>query len=422
MLDGQGIKVDYLARVEGQGALDIAVNRDSVDVKLRIFEPPRFFEAFLAGRSYDEVHELTSRICGICPVAHQMTSLRAVENALGIDASRQTRDLRKLLALSAIMNSHVLSLLMLSAPDYFGQGGVFSLREKKPGLVKRALKLKKLANDIGDVVGGRAVHPVYAVVNGFTRVPSRPQIEGLRARLRQATGEVAQTARLFGGLEHPAISGSEEQLAISHKDEYAVNEGVIRTTGGLSAPESKYRDIVSEEQIPYSYAKGSTLGGARTFLVGPLARVNLNFGRLSDNARAIAGEMGFSPPRYSPFDSLFARALEVVHCVDESIGLMDGLPFVQESPVHAFPRGGPRAGVALTEAPRGTLFHSFRFDRNGLVEYADIVTPTDHNVKNIERDLKELVGRYRDMPLDKLRLMCEMLVRAYDPCISCSVH
>ena len=236
MKERASIRVDYLARVEGQGALDITFDADACDVKLKIFEPPRFFEAFLEGRSYDEVHELTSRICGICPVAHQITSLRAVENAMGLEVSQQTRDLRKILALSAIISSHVLSLYVLSAPDYFGQGGMFSLREKQPTLVKRALKLKKLANEIGDVIGGRAVHPVYAVVNGFTRIPTKDQIAGLKARLQDARKDALETARLFGRLDYPKLSGGTEQLAISKKGEYAINEGMMRSTGGSWPP------------------------------------------------------------------------------------------------------------------------------------------------------------------------------------------
>ena len=195
MKETRNIRVDYLARVEGQGALDITVDKDNCDVKLKIFEPPRFFEAFLEGRRYDEVHELTSRICGICPVAHQMTALRAVENAMALEVSQQTKDLRKILALSAIINSHILSLYILSAPDYFGLSGLPSLRDKQPRLVKRALKLKRLANDIGDVIGGRAVHPVYAVVNGFTRIPAKGQIAGLVARLKDAEDDALETAR-----------------------------------------------------------------------------------------------------------------------------------------------------------------------------------------------------------------------------------
>lgn len=422
MKERRSIRVDYIARVEGQGALDITFDADTCDVKLKIFEPPRFFEALLKGRGYDEVHELTSRICGICPVAHQLTSLRAVEGAMGLEVSQQTRDLRKLLALSALINSHVLSLYILSAPDYFGQGGLFSFREAQPQLVKRALKLKSLANDIGDVIGGRAVHPVYTVVGGFTHIPTKAQIAGLTARLQDSRQEALETARLFGRLEYPSLSGSTEQLALWKKDEYAINEGVIRSTGGLLAPQEDYRRHVREDQVPYSYAKGSTLIGARTFLVGPLARVNLNFRNLSDMARRMADEIGFDPPRRSPFDSLPARTLEVVHSIDESVELMKGLPLKEEARTRPLWPSGDRAGTALTEAPRGLLYHSFGFDRTGLVDRADIVTPTDHNLMNIERDLRELIVRNRDLPREALRLMCEMLVRAYDPCLSCSVH
>lgn len=416
------INVDYIARVEGQGALDIKFNKKTVDVKLKIFEPPRFFEAFLIGRRFDEVHELTSRICGICPVAHQITSLRAIENALELEVSKQTRDLRKILALSAIMNSHVLSLYYLTLPDYFKHDSLLSLSVDKPEILKRTLRLKKLANDIGDLIGGRAVHPVYAVVNGFTNIPKKRQLETLKQQLKKAQKDTVETVRLFSGLEYPKLNRKCEQIAISNNKEYAINEGRMKSMNGLDADESEYRKYIEEEQILYSYAKGSIIKNSDTFLVGPLARFNLNFHNLSDNAKDLAKKIGFTPPRYNIFDSILARAIEVVHAIDECNQLIDGLPLKEEDISSKFESKRIRTGIAITEAPRGMLFNCFKLDKNRLVKFADIVPPTAHNAKNIEKDLEELIRKYHDLTMDELTLYCEMLVRAYDPCISCSVH
>ncbi len=404
------IKVGYIARVEGQGSLDI---------KLKIFEPPRFFEAFLVGRKYDEVHELASRICGICPVAHQITALLAVENAIGLEVSQQTRDLREILALSAIINSHVLSLYFLTAPDYLKHESAISMGKEYPELLKRGLKLKKLGNDIGDIIGGRAIHPVFAVLNGFTNIPARDKLDAIKERLIDARGDALETVKFFGSLEYPDLTRQCEHIAISDTKKYAINEGIMKSTNGLIAKGGDYRKFIEETQILYSNAKGSTVKGRGTFLVGPLARVNINFDKLSDNAKGVAGEIGFNTPRFNPFDSIIARSIEVVHAIDECIELINGLPLKEEDISYSF---SPGDGSALTEAPRGMLYHSYRINKDGLVESADIVPPTAHNVRNIERDLKELVLRFNDLSRDDLTLKCEMLIRAYDPCISCSVH
>lgn len=414
------INVDYIARVEGQGALDIKLDPDARDVKFKIFEPPRFFESFLVGRKYDEVHELTSRICGICPVAHQVTALRAVENAIGVEVSQQTKDLRKILALSAFISSHVLSLYFLTTPDYFNHESLISLGQERPDLLKIGLKLKKLGNDLGDVIGGRAIHPVYAMVNGFTHIPPRKQLDAILKRLVDAINDALETVRFFDSLKYPVLDSPSEQIAISDDDQYAVNEGLMKSTKGLVAEEKDYRKFIEEKQVLYSHTKASTVKGRTSFLVGPLARVNINFKQLSENARAVAKEIGFNPPQLNnPFDLIITRAIEVVHAIDECIELIDRLPLKKEDTSHSFQ---PGEGFAITEAPRGMLYHSYKINEDGLIESADIVPPTAHNAKNIENDLKQLVETFNDLPIDDLTLKCEMLVRAYDPCISCSVH
>jgi len=412
--------VDYVSRVEGQGALDVALSRDGEvkEVKLRIFEPPKFFEAFLVGRGYEEVMELTSRICGICPVAHQVTALRAVENAMGVEIGQQTRDLRKLFALSAIMHSHTFSMYFLSLPDLMEYESSLAMINDHPEIVKRGLRIKKLANDLTDLIGGRAVHPVTAKVKAFTSFPDRSKMNEIRKRLEDSRADAQETVDLFAGLETPKLERRCEHVALSRRDEYAINEGRIRSTDGLDVKEDEYRSHFGEKQVPYSMAKHSTLH-SKSFMVGPLPRVNTNFDQLSPAGREAARSGGFKVPTFNPFASHMARAIELVHAVDECVDIIERLPYAEEDR-SVVPRPGD--GFAVTEAPRGILYHSYTINRRGLVERADIVPPTAHNARNMETDLWHFLPQIIDLPLKEITLKCEMLIRAYDPCISCSVH
>ena len=415
------VDVDYIARVEGQGALTINIAKDGKIEKLqfRIFEPPRFFESFLIGRRYDELMELTSRICGICPVAHQITSLRAVENGLGIEPSLQTIDLRKLLAISAHIQSNVLSMYFLSLPDLMGYESIIPMAKDHRNVVKRGLKLKKLGNDITDIVGGRAVHPVTAVVGGFTALPSRNKLQAVRKRLVEAKQDAYDTVDLFSELEIPDFTRKCEHVAISDSKEYAINHGQFKSTEGLDCDEMEYREHISEKQVSYSTALHSHVKKRDSFMVGPLPRVNINFGQLSPDARDAAKRSGVTFPNFNPFVSHLARAIELVHDIDESIAIIDRVP-LKEEPREVSCKAG--FGAAITEAPRGSLYHGFDFDNNGIVKGADLVPPTAHNAYNIEKDLHEFVPTILNLPLDEITLKCEMLIRAYDPCISCSSH
>ncbi len=419
-MKAESFTVDYVSRVEGQGALDVALSRDGEvkEVKLRIFEPPKFFEAFLVGRGYEEVMELTSRICGICPVAHQVTALRAVENAMGIQVSQQTRDLRKLFALSAIMQSHTLSMYFLSLPDLMGYESSLAMIEGYPEIVKRGLRIKKLANDLTDLIGGRAVHPVTAKVKAFTSLPDGSKMNEIRKRLEDSRADAQETVDLFAGLETPKFDRRCEHVALSRRDEYAINEGRVRSTDGLDIKEDEYRGYFGEKQVSYSMAKHSTLH-SKSFMVGPLPRVNINFDQLSPAAREAARSGGFKVLTFNPFASHMARAIELVHAVDECVDIIERLPYVEEDR-SVVPKPGD--GFAVTEAPRGILYHSYTINRGGLVERADIVPPTAHNAKNMETDLRHFLPQIIDLPLEEITLKCEMLIRAYDPCISCSVH
>ncbi|MFH1101225.1 MAG: Ni/Fe hydrogenase subunit alpha [Methanobacteriota archaeon] len=415
------INVDYIARVEGQGALTIKITKDGKveHLRFKIFEPPRFFESFLVGRRYDEVMELASRICGICPVAHQITALRAVENALGIEPSQQTRDLRKLTAISAHIQSNVLSMYFLSLPDFMGYESIIPMVKDHRDIVQRGLMLKKLGNDITDLIGGRAVHPVTMVVDGFTSLPSKNKLQGIRKRLVEAKKDAYQTVDLFSKLEIPDFTRKCEHVAISDPNKYAINEGRFTSTEGLDIDEMNYREHIFEKQKTYSTALHSFMKSRDSFMVGPLPRVNINFKQLSDDAQDAAKQSGIKFPNFNPFVSHLARAIELIHDIDESIQIIDTVPLKEERRGITCKSG---FGAAITEAPRGSLYHSYTLDNRGIVKKADIVPPTAHNAYNIEKDMHELVHTLHDASIDEITFKCEMLVRAYDPCISCSAH
>lgn len=415
------INVDYIARVEGQGALHIDVTKDGKiqNLQFKIFEPPRFFESFLIGRRYDEVMELTSRICGICPVAHQITALRAVENAMGIDPTDQTKDLRKLMAISAHIQSNVLSMYFLSLPDLMGYESLIAMAKNHMDIVKRALKLKKLGNDLTQIIGGRAVHPVTMIVDGFSSIPSKNKLEDFRRRLSDAKKDAFKSVDLFSNIEIPDFTRKCEHVAISNPEQYAINEGRFKSTEGLNIDEMNYREYIYEKQKPYSTALHSYVTERDSFMVGPLPRVNLNLKQMSGDAQDAAKRSGFKFPNFNPFVSHLARALEVLHYIDECIELIDRITLKEEKPNFMCKSG---FGAAITEAPRGSLYHSYTLDNNGIVRKADIVPPTSHNAYNIEKDMNGFVQTILDLPLDEITLKCEMLVRAYDPCISCSTH
>jgi len=414
------IDVGYIARVEGQGSLEIRVSSGKIDeLRFGIFEPPKFFEAFLIGRHCSEVHELTSRICGICPVPHQITALRAVENALGIRVSEQTKDLRKLMNYGSHIQSHILSLYFLAAPDYLGYESLFQMVKDHLAVVKRALKLKKLGNDLIELIGARAIHPTSAVVNGFTETPEKEDMLSMRRRLLEAKQDACDTVQFFSSLKMPEFVRRSEHVALSASGEFAINEGLLVSTDGMRIGENQYRECFKESQVDYSWAKHSQVIGRGSFLVGPLARVNLNFDRLSHDAKKLAGRIGFEVPNFNPFMSHMARALEVVNAIDDCIEIIDRVPLREEDRSYEVRSG---IGFAVTEAPRGLLYHSYEIEDDGSVKKADIVTPTAQNARNIENDLRELVPMIADLTDEEATLRCEMLVRAYDPCISCSVH
>lgn len=416
------VKVDYIARVEGEGALDIEVKDGRVErLLLNIYEPPRFFQGFLVGRKYDEVHEIVSRICGICPAAHQLTAIMAVEDAMGVKVSDRTVKLRRLLALAQYIQSHTLHIYMLAAPDFLGAESVIALAGSHPDAVKRALSLKRLGNDLTAAVGGREVHPVTPVVGGFTAVPTRETMIALRERLVKAMDDAFATVSLVETFSAPDLSWDAEHVAIRGEGEYPVNRGRLISNKGLNLTPREYRDFVKEKQVAHSNAMHSYVQGRGSFMVGPVPRLNLNLDNLGDAGRKALSSCGVDFPTQNPFHGATARAVELVQVIDDSIKLIDQIDWeaAPEDRSHVVARG---QGYAFTEAPRGTLYHAYRIDREGAVESADIVPPTAHNLSNIEEDLKRLLPKLLDLPEKEMTLSCEMAVRNYDPCISCSAH
>ena len=418
---GRTVKVDYIARVEGEGALDIEVRDGSIQrLLLKIFEPPRFFQGFLVGRKYDEVNEIVSRICGICPVSHQVTSLMAIEDAMGVKVSKRTLKLRRLLALAQWIQSHTLHVYMLAAPDFLGAESVVELASTHPDAVKRALMLKRLGNDLTAAVGGREVHPVTPVVGGFTSLPNRNTMLELRKRLVDAMDDAMATATLVSTFPVPDFSWDAEHVAMRGEGEYPVNHGRLVSNKGLNITPQEYRTFIKEKQVAHSNALHSYVYGRGSFMVGPLPRLNLNLDNLGDAAKHAMKCTGVDFPSRNPFHSAAARAVEIVQAVDDCIHLIDEIDWEGlDDRSHLIARG---QGYAFTEAPRGTLYHSYRIDRDGYVEFADIVTPTAQNLNNIEEDLRRLLPSFLDLPDDDMTLKCEMTVRNYDPCISCSAH
>jgi sulfhydrogenase subunit alpha len=415
------IKVDYLARVEGEGALFIRIKgREVTDVRLTIFEPPRFFEAFLCGRTFSEAPDITARICGICPVAYQMSAVHAMENAFGMTVGGQLRALRRLLYCGEWIESHALHVYLLHAPDFLGYQDAIQIAKDHPAVVQRALQLKKVGNGIVAALGGREIHPINVRVGGFYKVPSRPELDPLMERLLWARDAALETVRWTSALPFLEFEQDYEFVGLRHADEYPINEGRLVSTRGLDIPVCEYEGHFTEEHVERSNALHSVHNNHGPYLVGPLARYNLNFDRLSPLAQSAARDAGLPTSCTNPFKSIIVRAVELVYACDEAIRLIDEYEMPDQPAVVVEPRAG--VGYGCTEAPRGTLYHRYRIDDQGIITDAKIVPPTSQNQKQIEDDLRHFVSQHIDLSQDKLTWQCEQVVRNYDPCISCATH
>jgi sulfhydrogenase subunit alpha len=415
------IKVDYLARVEGEGALYLKIKSGKLaTVRFKIFEPPRFFEAFLRGRNSTEAPDITARICGICPIAYQMSSAHAMEDAYGVKVEGPLRALRRLIYCGEWIESHVLHVYMLHAPDFLGYPDAIRMAKDHPEAVTRGLKLKKIGNDIVTLLGGREIHPINVRVGGFYKVPTRRELEPLAEKLKWARDAALETVRWTATLPFPEFQTDYEFVALRHPDEYPFNEGRLVSNKGLDIAVRDYENHFVEEHVEHSTALHSVLKDRGAYQTGPLARYNLNFDRLSPLAQEAARAAGLGPKCLNPFKSIIVRSVETLYACDEALRIIAEYEPPEAPAVDFQPRAA--TGFGCTEAPRGSLYHRYRVDKDGVILDARIVPPTSQNQKRIESDLWEFVPKYLNLPQAQLQHQCEQLIRNYDPCISCSTH
>ncbi len=415
------LKVDALARVEGEGAMYIEVRDGRLhDVQLRIYEPPRFFEAFLRGRRYTEPPDITARICGICPVAYQMSACLAIEDACGVTIDGPLHDLRRLLYCGEWIESHTLHLYLLHAPDFLGYSNAIDLAADHRDLVTAGLDLKKVGNEILEVVGGRAIHPVNVKVGGFYRVPTRKDLAPLAERLRGALDTAMNTVAWVAGFDFPEVGHELELAALCHPDEYTMMGGRFRSTRGLDIAADEFTDHVIENQVEHSTALHAHLLERGEYLVGPMARFALSHALLGPEALAAASDAGLEPGERNPFRSIIVRAVEIVQACSEALRIIENYERPDAPAVEVVPRAG--VGFGWTEAPRGMLWHRYELDAEGTIVDALIVPPTSQNQPAIEHDLYHFVEGHLDLDDIELGLRCEQTIRNYDPCISCATH
>ncbi len=415
------ISVETLARVEGEGAIYIKMAGERVaDVKLHIYEPPRMFEAFLRGRHFSEAPDITARICGICPIAYQMSAVHAIERALGIKVDPAVRSLRRLFYCGEWIESHALHIYMLHAPDFLGYQDVIEMARDHREIVENALRLKKIGNRIVQVLGGREIHPISAAVGGFHKVPAKSQLHELDCDLEWALEASLEAVRWTSTLPFPDFEQDYEFVALRHADEYPFCEGRLVSNHGLDIDAAEYEDRFVELHVRHSNALHSMIRGRGSYLVGPLARFNLNFDRLPPAAQKAAVQAGLRPPVKNLFRSIQVRAVELVFACVEALRVIDTYEEPSAPRLDVPNRTG--VGQAITEAPRGILYHRYAVNDNGLIVTAKIIPPTSQNQRRIEDDLREYAAHLAAWPLDEATWKCEQAVRCYDPCISCATH
>lgn len=415
------IKVDYLARVEGEGALYIKSKGKKVtDVKLKIFEPPRFFEALLRGRKFEEAPDITARICGICPIAYQMSACHAIENAFRITLGDQIRELRRLIYCGEWIESHTLHVYMLHAPDFLGYESAIDMANDHPKEVERGLQLKKAGNEIMRLIGGREIHPITVCVGGFYKAPTKKDLDSLAEKLKWARDAAIETVMWVSNFSFPDFEKDYEFVALSHPEEYPFNEGRLISNKGLDIDVRQYDDHFIEEHVPHTNALHSILKKRGEYFVGPMARYSLNYEKLSPLVKDLADTAGLDPVCKNPFKSIIVRSLEIVYACDEALRIIDQYEMPNKSRVEIVPRLA--TGFGCTEAPRGILYHRYKIDDKGDILDAKIVPPTSQNQKTIESDLYHFAEKYLELPQEQLRWQCEQTIRNYDPCISCATH
>lgn len=417
------VNVHYVTRVEGHGNIVVDVKNGEVkECRFEVVEAPRFFEAFVRGRPYHDINHIVSRICGICSVGHSTTSVRATEKALGVELTEQAWLLRKLNFHGEILDSHVLHTYYLVAPDFLGVHSVIPLVETHREVVERALRLKKLAGDLCAMISGRHTHPCALVVGGFTHTPTERELREMRERLVAARADMDATVDLFVSLPWPQFERETEYVSLRRDDEYAFIDGVVVTSDGFTYPVEDYKKVTNEYLVPFSTAKW-TKHNRESYMVGALARFNNNYEQLHPKAKEAAAKFGMKPIVTNPFLNTAAQVVEMVHSLEDSIRIIDELltrGVREEKPAPVTVRAGE--GVGSCEVPRGILFHHYVYDEKGICVEANCIIPTNQNLANLNADIRALVPQILDRPQEEVRLLLEMLVRAYDPCISCSTH
>jgi sulfhydrogenase subunit alpha len=418
----ENIDIKHIARVEGHGSLYVTTEgKELKDVKMAVDEGARLFEAFLVGREFTEVPEIACRICAICSASHRYVSSRVVEKAMGIEVSKQDLDLRRLLVWGEYIESHILHALYLALPDYVGHESVISAAADFPDVVKLALALKKLGNDMQILTGGREVHQVTPKIGGWSTYPTHGELDAMKERITAARDQLQACVDVWAGLEEPQFERKREFVAIKRDDEYAFVDGDLALMSGVRAPVEDYKKYLQENKSNYSYAKEVETGG-KDYMVGALARLNINHDLLKPFAKKVMNQLGITLPNYNTFLNNAAQLIEsaqIIEMAEETIGtlLKSDLEWHEPEVV-------PKAGKAthITEAPRGTLVHSYEFDDKGLLTKADIIAPTTMNYRSMEEDVKGIWSQISDKSTDEIKFTLNRLIRAYDPCISCSCH
>jgi coenzyme F420-reducing hydrogenase alpha subunit len=415
------IHVPAMTRVEGEGSLRLRIESGRIEeLALDIFEPPRYFEKFLEGRRYHEVIDTVARICGICPIAYQMSAAQALEDAFGLQPSQWVRDMRRVFYCGEWLQSHSLHVHLLAAPDFLGFDSVVGMAEEHPEAVRRGLRLQGLGNDLIRLLGGRSVHPVGACVGGFFRAPAQIEVDQMLGQLRSALPEAEELVEWAAALPMPDDRQTFTSVSLRHETDYPFAEGRIVSDHRLDIRADEYDDWFAEEHRAQSTALFSSLRG-EPYLVGPLARLNLNLDRLPASSLALLEQSGIHFPSSNMFYSLFARALEIHVAIVEAIRLLEGYSLPSSPHIEVTAKAG--VGFGATEAPRGLLWHRYETDAQGIIKSARIVPPTSQNQARIEADLHgSLMSFGLEQPDDALRLRAETVIRNYDPCISCATH
>lgn len=419
------LHLEHICRVEGHGNLLVEMDKKEINnVEMQIVEGARFFEGFVVGRKYNEAINIMSRICAICSASHQLSAVEALERSVSIEPSEQVEDFRVLLDHGENTQSHILHVGMLALPDFLGFDGAIQMVPKFPNEVKLVLRMKRIANDLQALIGGREIHPVNIKPGGFGKYPTTNQLEAMKEKLEEFKKGTQVIADLYAGLEMPEFQNKSEQVVVYDGKTYPFLKGEMKCllSGKTIKAEDYKKDFIKEEVRGYSTAKFSTINNGEIYYVSPLARVNINKKFLTDDAKALIKQFGLKLPDHNPFNNNLARVIELMHCADEAIAIID--KYVEKPPKDNNKKFKIKAGTGTiaTEAPRGLLNHSYDVNKDGVITRADVITPTAHNTNKIEDDVKKFTPKIADEKQEKIELLLNMLIRSYDPCISCSAH